>query len=229
VSLDSSTVTPNVRLNNATYTATLVASASAPTPAKPGSSATLDGFDPLYYLAHNPDVAAAGVDPLQHFLAYGWREGRDPDAFFDTGWYLAHNPDVKASGMNPLLHYDMFGWREGRDPSALFSDRAYLAANPDVAASDVNPLAEYLDTGRTQGRPSFIAGSMATADPLVDPSYLNQQLGDDLLPTDPAAAKQVHWCSTRPSGRRASIPTPGSIADTTSPITSTWPQLTSTR
>ena len=95
--------------------------------------------------------------------------------------------------MNPLLHYDIYGWREGRDPSALFSDRAYLAANPDVAAADENPLAQYLDQGRAEGRPSFIAGTMATADPLVDPAYLNEQFGDDLLPTAPADAKQVHW------------------------------------
>lgn len=28
------------------------------------------------YLAHNPDVAAARIDPLQHYEAYGWKEGR---------------------------------------------------------------------------------------------------------------------------------------------------------
>ena len=54
-------------------------------------------FDPAYYLAHNPDVAAAGVDPLQHCLTYGWKEGRDPNAFFSTTYYLAQNPDVAAA------------------------------------------------------------------------------------------------------------------------------------
>lgn len=34
-------------------------------------------FDPAAYLRLNPDVAAAGSDPKQHFLAHGWREGRD--------------------------------------------------------------------------------------------------------------------------------------------------------
>jgi hypothetical protein len=42
------------------------------------------GFDAQYYLLHNPDVAAARVDPLFHFNAVGWHEGRNPNALFDT-------------------------------------------------------------------------------------------------------------------------------------------------
>ena len=33
-------------------------------------------FDPARYLEFNPDVAAAGVDPVRHYLDYGYREGR---------------------------------------------------------------------------------------------------------------------------------------------------------
>lgn len=33
-------------------------------------------FDPQLYLEANPDVAAAGVDPTQHYLQYGKAEGR---------------------------------------------------------------------------------------------------------------------------------------------------------
>lgn len=33
-------------------------------------------FDSGAYLAANPDVARAGVDPLQHYLAHGLSEGR---------------------------------------------------------------------------------------------------------------------------------------------------------
>lgn len=35
-----------------------------------------DDFDPARYLALNPDVADAGVDPVGHYLEYGRREGR---------------------------------------------------------------------------------------------------------------------------------------------------------
>lgn len=35
-----------------------------------------DQFDPAAYLAANPDVAKAGVDPYQHYQQYGQAEGR---------------------------------------------------------------------------------------------------------------------------------------------------------
>jgi hypothetical protein len=34
------------------------------------------------YLAHNPDIAVAGVNPLQHYEQSGWLEGRNPSAGF---------------------------------------------------------------------------------------------------------------------------------------------------
>jgi len=71
-------------------------------------------FDTAGYLAHYADVRAAGIDPLQHYELFGWREGRDPSASFDTQGYLAANPDVAAAGVNPLDHYLMFGIYEGR-------------------------------------------------------------------------------------------------------------------
>ncbi len=33
-------------------------------------------FDPREYLASNPDVTAAGMNPYEHFLRYGWQEKR---------------------------------------------------------------------------------------------------------------------------------------------------------
>jgi len=71
-------------------------------------------FDTSYYLTQNPDVRAAGVDPLLHFETYGWKEGREPSLVFSDAKYLAANPDVKAAGVNPLLHYLSFGQSEGR-------------------------------------------------------------------------------------------------------------------
>ncbi|MGF6410355.1 hypothetical protein OKW37_002025 [Paraburkholderia sp. MM5482-R2] len=35
-----------------------------------------DGFDPKLYLEANPDVGAAGVDPVDHFVDFGRAEGR---------------------------------------------------------------------------------------------------------------------------------------------------------
>lgn len=96
------------------------------------------------YLAANPDVAKAKIDPNIHFDQYGWKEGRDPSANFDAQLYLAHNPDVKAAGMDPLAHYVLYGQAEGRTTYAAigssgsfnhgsFDAEYYLLANADVA------------------------------------------------------------------------------------------------
>ena len=57
----------------------------------------VNGFDAEYYLMHNPDVAASGTNPLDHYDQFGWKEGRDPSVHFDTLGYLAANPDVAAA------------------------------------------------------------------------------------------------------------------------------------
>jgi hypothetical protein len=35
-------------------------------------------FDPTWYLEKYPDVKSAGVDPAEHYVRYGAREGRLP-------------------------------------------------------------------------------------------------------------------------------------------------------
>jgi hypothetical protein len=107
-------------------------------------------FDEDFYLAQNPDVAAAGVDAFTHYMNQGWREGRDPSAFFDTSFYLNQNPDVNAAGVNPLSHFFNQGFTEGRDPSAFFDTSFYLSENPDVAAAGINPLQHYINRATTE-------------------------------------------------------------------------------
>jgi len=60
-------------------------------------------FDMAWYLARNPDVAAAGLHPLLHYVQHGAQEGRQPHPLFDTAWYLVQHPDVAVAGLHPLL------------------------------------------------------------------------------------------------------------------------------
>ncbi len=71
-------------------------------------------FDGSFYLDQYRDVAAAGVDPTDHYLQWGAAEGRRPHPFFDGDWYRRNNPDVDRSGLNPLVHYLKIGRAEGR-------------------------------------------------------------------------------------------------------------------
>jgi serralysin len=124
----------------------------SPTPSPGGAL-----FDELFYLSHNPDVAAAGVDALFHYNTVGFHEGRDPNAFFDTSFYLAVNHDVLVSGVNPLEHFHTTGWKQGRDPGPDFDTTFYLLRNPDVAAAQIDPLEHFLVAGQFEGRTAFPA------------------------------------------------------------------------
>ena len=99
----------------------------------------LPGFDPIYYLFWYPDVRAAGLDPLRHYLLAGWKEGRDPSAGFSTSGYLASNPDVAASNHNPLVHFVNTGFAEGR--GGYLKDPAAPAPRPNHTAEPMKLLA----------------------------------------------------------------------------------------
>lgn len=73
-------------------------------------------FDRDWYLQTYPDVAEAGVDPVEHYLRAGAGEGRNPSPDFDTAWYLMTYRDVAESGVNPLIHFVKFGRNEQRAP-----------------------------------------------------------------------------------------------------------------
>ena len=139
-------------------------------------------FDVNYYIANNPDIAAAiGSDTKQlltHFIDYGMAEGRQGSAEFNVWAYRKYNPDLVAVFGDDLakyyMHYKNFGKNEGRiatekaeepkpevgiDPaeySAIFDVNYYIANNPDIAAaigSDTKQLlAHFINYGMAEGR-----------------------------------------------------------------------------
>jgi O-antigen biosynthesis protein len=115
-------------------------------------------FDTQWYLEQNPDVAANGIDPFQHYIEHGKKEGRHPA--FDKDWYLRQYPDVLQSGIDAREHYITHGKLEGRHPA--FDSDWYLDRYPDVAASGVDPLDHYIKHGQYEGR--FPAYSPFSAD-----------------------------------------------------------------
>lgn len=112
-------------------------------------------FQPDWYLAKNPDVAASRTDPLRHFLRAGRHEARDPGPDFDVKLYAITYPDVADSGENPLVHYLASGRAEARrtfpasdrGASPLAAAAVALPAGPGgskrmrEAAGDVQPPA----------------------------------------------------------------------------------------
>jgi hypothetical protein len=100
-------------------------------------------FDTAFYLQHNPDVRAAGIDPLSHYLAHGAAEDRAPHALFDPRYYRASAGPTLPPAANPLEHFLAAG-AQAPSPHPLFSCDAYRKAHPEVVEHNWNPLAHYL-------------------------------------------------------------------------------------
>lgn len=123
-------------------------------------------FDRDWYLSAYPDVASSGVDPAEHYVAYGAAEGRDPGPWFSGTEYAARYGD--AAGFNPLLHYTLVGAREGRRaglggddqadpplpslPSRVFSI-FYVSGEADTPGHQYR-VARYMEAARMNGVPA---------------------------------------------------------------------------
>lgn len=103
-------------------------------------------FDHEFYLATYPDVRAAGIDPLDHYVDYGAREMRSPNPWFDPNYYRVQFVDFRTS-MNLLLHYIETGERLGFRPHPKFDPLRYRDLCPVVGAAKVSPLWHFLHFG----------------------------------------------------------------------------------
>lgn len=123
-------------------------------------------FDPQYYLATNPDVAAAGVDPFIHFLQYGCGESRSPHPLVNfvhmrecDRFVFSAEPSVPQ--LEEALFLDLV------DPSPYFSLDHYKSQVPRSEALPCGLLGHFLTRGMVAGlRPN----------PLWDPLWYYRQL-----------------------------------------------------
>lgn len=87
-------------------------------------------FDRAWYLTRYPEVAAAGCDPVRHYVTDGAFLGYDPGPDFSTLDYYALHPDVISAEVNPLEHYERFGRAENR---AIRPARQTATSLPELA------------------------------------------------------------------------------------------------
>ncbi len=128
--------------------------------AKPKKNKTLvaesEFFDAGWYLETNPDVAAAGVDPVEHYLRRGGSEGRPASPRFHSAGYYALNIEVARSSENPLLHYLESGSAGGASAMSVDEFRAVFGSGERDAE-----LQRYV--------------SLVAQSPLFDPDWFRQQ------------------------------------------------------
>jgi hypothetical protein len=129
-------------------------------------------FDGAEYLLRYPDVSAARLRPLFHYLAHGMPEGRSAgttvsatprveleldailaSGLFDAQWYAAR---YGVEGTEHELVEDflvMSAQDPLRRPGPLFSGAFYSIEHPDTRG--VNPLVHYVRHGMREGRRAF--------------------------------------------------------------------------
>ena len=76
-------------------------------------------FNFAYYNKKYPNVKKSKMNPIIHYLYYGYREGKNPSTEFETSYYLKKYPQVKKRGMNPLIHYIFWGKAEGKSIKSI--------------------------------------------------------------------------------------------------------------
>jgi uncharacterized repeat protein (TIGR03803 family) len=136
-------------------------------------------FDEHYYLATNPDVAAAVADGkfatgYDHYIEYGQYEGRSPSPYWDEAWYLKENPDVAAAVKagtvsSGFMQYYLYGQYENRGGLLYFNTGYYLQNNADVAAAVqagefTSAFEHFVLFGQYEGRAPMLYFSSAVYD-----------------------------------------------------------------
>lgn len=76
-------------------------------------------FDADWYLNEYPDVVILGMNPVEHYVRYGERLGRQPSPNFNPTYYLEANKDVADHKISPFYHYIVQGKNEGRLPCGI--------------------------------------------------------------------------------------------------------------
>lgn len=107
------------------------------------------GLDLDFYAKANPGIAAAGVDPAQHYALFGRNEGRAANASeLAQGLWSQVTRDQGSAAKAPTDPKDT---KFANNPYG-FDAKYYLDNNPDVAATKVDPLQHFLTYGINEGR-----------------------------------------------------------------------------
>jgi glycosyltransferase involved in cell wall biosynthesis len=59
-------------------------------------------FNRSWYCSVNRDVDFSSISPLKHYKEYGWKQGREPAAFFNESKYQGIAPDFIKGSRNPM-------------------------------------------------------------------------------------------------------------------------------
>jgi GT2 family glycosyltransferase len=132
-------------------------------------------FDRAYYLNKNPDVAAAGMDPLLHFLRFGEAEGRRPGRNASIQPYLPFIEDWRGDGGSPLAAALRKRERGNSGPSRRPDNAGQSGPRKGVPRLAALPTVEYVEPALT--KPLVVYTAIFDAyDALRQPSMLSDEV-----------------------------------------------------
>ncbi|WP_145984541.1 glycosyltransferase [Methylobacterium aquaticum] len=117
-------------------------------------------FDHNWYKSQFKDNSLFELDAsacFNHYIDYGFREGKSPHPLFSPDWYVKQNPPAAqalSQGLSPLMHFITSGAKEGRWPHPLFNVSFYLQQNPSAATAfeeGLDPLSHFIQVGARAG------------------------------------------------------------------------------
>lgn len=103
-----------------------------------------------WYLREYGKLGGEYTDPVAHYYFVGWKEGKNPNPYFDSAWYLEQIGRTVADGFCPLLEYIR---SKDKLPTSLgFDSHMYsIRYQPDGR----DPLEHYIDQGVEEGFSTF--------------------------------------------------------------------------
>jgi len=144
-------------------------------------------FDENYYLEHNPDVKEQNVDPFNHYVTYGWKEGRNPSKSFKTNFYVSQYLSyTNKYNLNPLADYvkskvsfkqkRMINYEQSLKKAKLLQDPKYYISLVAVFQNEARFLREWIEFYLLMGVEHFYLYNHLSSDDymeILDPYIKN--------------------------------------------------------
>lgn len=108
-------------------------------------------FNSHAYLENNLDVKKAGIDPIYHYLRFGWREGRNTTVI-NGRQYLFEHDDLVKKNINPIYYFEYLKVEDDCkviELSNLFDKNYYISTYK--IPENVDPIKHFLTEGYLLG------------------------------------------------------------------------------
>lgn len=160
-------------------------------------------FDEQYYITNYPDILEQDIDPFEHYVNFGWREGKNPNSEFDStlysNLYLLYN---KKYELNPLAHYfynllslkDRYINTKQLKKAKILKDPKYYLALTAIFRDEAPYLKEWIEFYRTIGVEHFYLHNHLSQDNFAE--VLKPYIDDGIVTLSNVIEEpkdNIHW------------------------------------